>query len=119
MNMDLRHALRIYQFAERLKSELIIGNNLIQETSMMEDNVSGGKKILTAYLNAVLLEANLAVNTAHSPFFVDVARKVGLAVDETDLANFSGASRAVTEALALSTSAAGEAAQVLIDNEML
>ncbi|MFQ6107022.1 MAG: hypothetical protein ACE5QF_05490 [Thermoplasmata archaeon] len=117
--MDLRHAIRVYQFAERLKSELIIANSLIQETSSMREEISGGKRILTSYLNAVLMEANLAVNTAQSPFFETIAEKVGLAIGQVDLSDYSEASKATTEALTFSTSAAGEAAQVLIDRNML
>lgn len=119
MSMDLRHAIRIYQFAERLKSELIIANNLIQETSTLTQEISGGKRILISYLNAVLMEANLAVNTAQSPFFQSIAEQLGLALNEIDMSNFSEATRATTEALTLSTSAAGEAAQVLMDNNVL
>jgi hypothetical protein len=117
--MDLRHAIRIYQFAERLKSELIIANNLIQETSSLTQEISGGKKILASYLNAVLLEANLAVNTAQSPFFETIAEKLGVAVSEIDMSNFSEAEKATTDALTMSTSAAGEAAQVLMSNDVL
>ena len=117
--MDMRHAIRIYQFAERLKSELIIANNLIQETSAMGENIGGGRRILTSYLNAVLLEANLAVNTAQSPAFEAIAEKVGQAVGQIDRSNYAEASKVTTEALTLSTSAAGEAAQVLIEKNML
>ncbi len=117
--MDLRHAIRIYQFAERLKSELIIANNLIQETSTLEQEISGGKRILTSYVNAVLMEANLAVNTTQSPFFGTIAEKLGLALSEIDMSNFSEATKATTEALTLSTSAAGEAAQILLENNVL
>ena len=117
--MDLRHAIRTYQFAERLKSELIIANNLIQETSTLEQEISGGKRILTSYVNAVLLEANLAVNTTQSPFFGTIAEKLGLALGEIDMSNFSEATKATTEALTLSTSAAGQAAQVLLENNVL
>lgn len=117
--MDMRHAIRIYQFAERLKSELIIANNLIQETSAMGENMGGGRTILTSYLNAVLLEANLAVNTAQSPAFESIAEKVGEAVGQIDRSNYAEASRIATEALTLSTGAASEAAQILIEKNML
>lgn len=117
--MDLRHAIRVYQFAERLKSELIIANNLIQEVSLIRDESPGGKRILLAYLNAIHLEADLAVNTTKSHFFSSVAQNIGLAANQVDLMNFPEASKATTEALTLSTSAAGEAAQILIENDLL
>ncbi|MFQ6127517.1 MAG: hypothetical protein ACE5QW_01230 [Thermoplasmata archaeon] len=116
--MDPKEAIRVYQFAERLKSELIIANNLIQETSLMKDEVSGGKRILLAYMNAVLGEANLAVNAAQSPLFESIAQKIGLAVEKIGHSDFSDASKVTTEALTFSTSAAGKAAQILNENDL-
>jgi len=117
--MDLRHAIRVYQFAERLKSELIIASNLIQEVSSIGDESPGGRKILLAYLSAIHMEADLAVNTTKSHHFASVAQNIGLAADQVNLLNFPEASKATTEALTLSTSAAGEAAQILIENNLL
>lgn len=118
-DMDLRHAIRVYQFAERLKSELIIANNLIQEVSTIGDESPGGRRVLLAYLGAVHMEADLAVNTTKSQHFASIAQNIATAADFVNLLNFPEASKATTEALTSSTSAAGEAAQILIENNLL
>ncbi|MEG3055508.1 MAG: hypothetical protein RQM90_05110 [Methanoculleus sp.] len=56
--MDLKSAIRTYQFAERAKSELIIGSQLIM--ALIEFPIQekpGGKRMLLLLLHSIRSEA--------------------------------------------------------------
>lgn len=50
-----------YQYAERIKSELIIGSKMIMVVETLRDSeLEGAKKTLFAFLDALSAEANIA-----------------------------------------------------------
>ncbi|RZN38385.1 MAG: hypothetical protein EFT35_04865 [Methanophagales archaeon ANME-1-THS] len=52
-----------YQFAERLKSALIIGSKLLLITETLKENeLEGAKKVIFGFLDALSTEAGFALN---------------------------------------------------------
>ena len=61
--MNTKTAIHIYQYAERIKSELIIASGLLTRLDTMKgDERIGAEKMMTSFLEALCGEIRIAQN---------------------------------------------------------
>ncbi len=112
--MDLGTAVKNYQFGERAKSELIICSQLcIALTGFLENERSGGRRMLLMLMESVRNELQFAVHsTGHSEFKKAIdALNVAISLMESNQPD--QASEKIAAAISASTTPAQEAWQVL------
>jgi hypothetical protein len=117
---NVREAIICFQFAERIKSELIIAAKLFREIGELKgDELAGGKKILLPFLEALLGEINLANNILKQQNFTEAGVKVEEAIKKTRSDEYSEAMRRVSEAISRVTTSGGSALQMLKQKGLL
>ncbi len=112
---DPKDLIRKLEFSEKVKSEVSIANQLLEQViGLKDDEFTGGKKILDAYLNAVLIEIKLAQNVLGSKVvFSKTSRKLTEAIGRINLAEFSEARQCFSEALTDTTTSCAESLEAL------
>ena len=77
--MDIRDAVISFQYAERIKSGLIIASKLVDEVAAMDkEERKGAIKLLIHFMNALLGEIRIAYNASQLNFF----KEAGLNLEE-------------------------------------
>jgi len=118
--MDLKTAIRTYQFAERAKSELIMGSHLT--TALVEFPIQekpGGKRVLLMMLEAIRTELEFAQrDTGHKEFkkAIDHLNEAISLVESMDLGS---AAERIGRAISAATTAAQEAWDTLKEHGLL
>lgn len=112
---DPKDLIRKFEFSEKVKSEVSIANQLVEQLiGLKDDEFTGGKKIVGAYLNAVLLEIRLAQNVLGSKvIFSKTSRKLTEAIGRIDLKEFDEARQCFSEALTDTTTSCAESLEAL------
>ena len=111
---DVREAIICFQFSERIKSELIIAARLLRKTDELEsDELSGGKRILLSFLEALLGEINLANNILRQQNIREASLKVEGAVERVRSDEYSEATKHVSEAISCITTSGQYAMEIL------
>ncbi|MDD1721447.1 MAG: hypothetical protein LUP95_05615 [Euryarchaeota archaeon] len=112
---DPKDLIRKFEFSEKVKSEVSIANQLVEQLiGLKDDEFAGGKKIVGAYLNAVLLEIRLAQNVLGSKvIFSKTSRKLTEAIGRIDLKEFDEARQCFSEALTDTTTSCVESLEAL------
>ena len=74
--MDTRKAIFDFQYSEKMKSGLVIGTNLLEQLVALkgEGELSGGRKVLTWYLEGLLRELRIAQNVIGMDHYVNLER---------------------------------------------
>ncbi|MDV2481827.1 hypothetical protein F8E02_07360 [Methanoculleus sp. Wushi-C6] len=118
--MDLKTAIRTYQFAERAKSELIVGSHLT--TALIQFPVQekpGGKRMLLMVLESIRSELEFAHgDTGHSEFRKAIDH-LNEAISLTESMELGAASERMSRAVSAATTAAQEAWEMLKEHELL
>ncbi len=112
---DPKDLIRKFEFSEKVKSEVSIANQLLEQLiGLKDDEFTGAKKIIDAYLNAVLLEIRLAQNVLGSKVvFSKTSRKLTEAIGRIDLKEFNDARQCFSEALTDTTTSCAESLEAL------
>jgi len=104
----------IFHYAEKIKSNLILTANLVEILSSMRDEeIAGGEKLLVAYLNALIREVNIASNASGVQGFQSVNAKLEEAIEQTKQHNYSNVMKLVSEAISSTTTSGNKAAEAL------
>lgn len=120
MEAEVRQALKEFQYAERLKSELIIGFKMLERLEGLNpEHFAGGEKILTTFFEALLTEIRIAHNATNLKNFAEADKKMMQAIGRINLHDYSEAERCISEALTAITSACHGSMQVLVDRDMI
>ncbi|MEM2925055.1 MAG: hypothetical protein QXJ68_05140 [Methanocellales archaeon] len=120
MEAELKQALKEFQYAERLKSELIIGFKLLERLEGLNpEHIPGGEKILTAFLEALLTEIRIAHNATNLKNFAEADKKIMQALGRISLRDYYEAERCISEALTFITSACHGSLQILVDKDLI
>jgi len=78
--LDIRDAITSFQYAERIKSGLIIASKLVDEVAAMDkEERKGARKLLIHFMNALLGEIRIAYNAAQLNFF----KEAGLGLERS------------------------------------
>ncbi|MEM0313781.1 MAG: hypothetical protein QXQ41_04455 [Candidatus Bathyarchaeia archaeon] len=114
---EVKKAIITFNYAEKIKSSLIIASGLIEQLGEINDSErAGAEKLLYAYFNALATEVNMAANATKLDGFRGIALKLEEAMKQVKERNYAGASRLISEAISLTTTQGSPSAKML--NEM-
>jgi hypothetical protein len=120
VNMDLKTAVKSYQFGERAKSELIVSSQLcIALTSFSDQDKAGGRRMLLLLVEAVRSELQFAFRSTGQADFNKAITALNDAISLIEGDHPEQASQKIAQAISASTTPAANAWQVLSDNGLL
>jgi len=118
--MDTRKTIIIYQFSERIKSELIIASQLLAVLDGCEgDEFSGAQKMICTYLEAVIGEIGIAQAFERSVNFVGAERKVREAIGKVKLNEREDVSLCISNAISYVTTVCQASMEALMAEKLL
>jgi len=117
---EIKRAIIIFHYAEKIKSNLILTFSLLEVLNTMKDEeMVGAEKLLVAYLNALIREVNIAANASEVQGFQDVSAKLDEAVEQTRQHNYANAMKLVSEAISITTTNGNKAAETLKEKDLI
>ena len=118
--LEVRKAIVIFHYAEKIKSNLILTASLLEVLSGMRDEkIAGAEKLMVAYFNALIREVNIAANASRIEGFRDVSAKLEKAIMQTEQHNYASAVKLVSEAISIATTNANQAAETLKEKDLI
>ncbi|PKL65581.1 MAG: hypothetical protein CVV32_03745 [Methanomicrobiales archaeon HGW-Methanomicrobiales-3] len=118
--MDLKTAVKSYQFGERAKSELIVSSQLcLALTGFAEGEKAGGKRMLLLLLESVRSELQFAQNSTGQNEFGNAVTSLNDAISLLEGNQPEQASQKIAAAISASTTPAQNAWQVLSEHGFL
>ena len=118
--MNTRKAILTYQYAERIKSELIIASNLLAAMDSLEGNERlGAEKMMVLFLEALTGEIRIAQHVERSMNFIGAERKIMEAMGKIKLQERSEINQCISEALSLVTTCSSGAMKVLMSQQLI
>ena len=118
--MDTRKTIIIYQFAERIKSELIIASHLMAVLEGLQgEEFSGAQKMMTTYLEAVIGEIGIAQGFEKSVNFIGAEIKVREAIGKVKLDERDGVNLCLSHAISLITTSCQASMEALMAEKLL
>ena len=115
-----KKAIIIFQYVERIKSELIIGSKLLEELQNMEESdCVGAERVLLFYLDMVRAEIEIAQQVSGLPKFADVQASVDLAFRSVKSHEYLEAIKHISQAISLATTSRQDSAQQLHDKGLI
>ncbi|RXE56016.1 hypothetical protein ABH15_07390 [Methanoculleus taiwanensis] len=118
--MDPKTAVKSYQFAERAKSELIVGSQLT--LALMDFKGSekpGGKRMLVMVLESIRSELEFAYGSTGQMDFKRAIDHISQAIGMVESMDLGAASNTISQAVSAVTTSAQEAWQVLKEHELI
>jgi hypothetical protein len=120
VSMDLKTAVRSYQFGEKAKSELIMVSQFcIALTGFSETERAGGRRMLLMQMEATRNELQFAFKSTGQTEFSKAINALSEAISLLESNQFDLASQKVAVAISASTTPAQEAWQVLSEHGLL
>jgi hypothetical protein len=118
--MDIKTAVKSYQFAERAKSELIICSQLtIALAGFPDHEKAGARRMLGMFLESVRAELEFALRDTGKAEFRKAIGLISEAISQVESDQYGSASLKLSESISAATTAAQGAWQVLSDNGLL
>ena len=120
LNMDLKAAIKNYQFADRAKSELIVCSQLVTALgSFPENERAGGRRMLIMSMEAVRAELQMALRSTEQSGFRRSTDLLSEAISLVESEQYGSASLRISEAVTGSTTVAQASWQVLNEHGLL
>lgn len=117
---EVKRAIVCFQYAERIKSELILAAKLLERISALSgDELSGASKLYSFFLEALEGEINIARNVLGLEDFKKAGRKVGEAADKAHYLQYEEAMSLLSDAMSSITTSGQKAAEVLKEKGLL
>jgi len=118
--MDLRTAVKSYQFAERAKSELIVCSQLTTALAGFPDTERpGARRMLIMVLESVRSELEFAYRGTEQMEFRKAIGLMSEAISLIESDSYGSATLKLSEAISSATTAAQGAWQVLSENGLI
>jgi len=118
--LDVRDAVISFQYAERIKSGLIIASKLVDEVAAMDDEErKGARKLLIHFMNALLGEIRIAYNASQLNFFKEAGLILEEGIENIRSEKYEEALRSISYAISSATTGGEIAANILRKNEIL
>ena len=118
--MNTREAILDLQYAEKMKSGLIIGTGLLDQlASLNGEELSGGKKTLIWYLEGLLREIRIAENVLGRGHYGDLERKVMEVIGRVQMSQFEDALRSFSEAISSATTSCQTSMSFLVEKRLI
>ncbi|MGZ4891659.1 MAG: hypothetical protein ACXV2B_05300, partial [Halobacteriota archaeon] len=113
--------IRKFEYAEKLKSEVSIANQLLEKVvGLKDDELIGGQKVVEAYLNSLMMEIKLAQNVLGSKvIFARTTRKLTEAIGRINLREYDEARLCFSDALTDVTTSCAESFDALAKLKLL
>ena len=112
--MNVKEAIVSFQYAERIKSGLIVASKLIDEVYRMPENERlGAEKLLISFMSALNGEIKIAYNVSHLQSFMDASLRVEKGVENIRSKKFNEAIRNISQAISLTTTEGQRAIKIL------
>ncbi|MFA7562403.1 MAG: hypothetical protein WCY70_03085 [Methanoculleus sp.] len=118
--MDLKTAIKTYQFAERAKSELIVGSQLT--TALIQfplQEKPGGKRMLLMVLQSIRSELEFAYGDTEQREFKKAVEHLSEAISLAESMDLGAASDRMAKAVSAATTAAQAAWDTLKEHELI
>jgi hypothetical protein len=117
---DVKEAILRFQYAEKLKSGLIIGMRLLNHVVTLKgDELSGGKKALVWYLEGLSGELQIAGNVLGTDEWNSLERKLNELMGRIELLQFAEALSAFSEAISLATTSCQSSMNFLMEKHLI
>jgi hypothetical protein len=118
--MNTREAILDLQYAEKMKSGLIIGTGILDQlVSLKGEELSGGKKVLIWYLEGLLREIRIAENVLGKGHYGDLERKVMEVIGRVQMSQFQDALRSFSEAISSATTSCQTSMSFLVEKRLI
>ncbi|HOB18338.1 MAG TPA: hypothetical protein PKK74_06560 [Candidatus Methanoculleus thermohydrogenotrophicum] len=118
--MDLKTAIRTYQFAERAKSELIVASQLTAALIQFPiQEKPGGKRMLLLLLGSIRSELEFAYGDTERREFRKAIDHLNEVISLTESMELGAASERIGKAVSAVTTAAQAAWDMLKEHELL
>ncbi len=118
--MDLKTAVKTFQFAERAKSELIICSQLVTALAGFPDNErAGAKRMLIMVMESVRAELQFAYRGTELRDFQKAVDLMNEGISYTESDQFGSAGLRLSESVSATTTAAQAAWQVLSEHGLI
>jgi len=118
--MDSRKSILVYQYSERIKSELIIASELLAKMGTLKgEQRMGAERMMISYLGALVREIRIAQNMERSVNFVGAEKKIIEAIGRVKTAEFAEINRCISEALSMITTLCQASMEALEDKDLI
>ena len=109
-----------FQYAERVKSELVIAAKMVDSLGQLTgDELKGASKLYSFFLTALEGETNIALNVVGRTEFETAADRIREAAEKIGFGQYDEAMRLLSEAISHVASVGQWAMQTLKDNHLL
>lgn len=117
---EVKKAIIVFHYAEKIKSNLILTTSLLEVLSNMRDEeIAGAEKLLVAYFKALVQEVNIAANASGVSGFQNVSAKLEEAIEQIKEHNYTNMMKLVSEAISIATTNGNKAAEILKENNLI
>lgn len=117
---EVKEAILRFQYAEKLKSGLIIGMGLLNHVVTLKgDELSGGKKAMVWYLEGLSGELRIAGNVLGTDEWDSLERKLEELMGRIELLQFAEALSAFSEAISLATTSCQSSMNFLMEKHLI
>jgi len=119
--VEVKRALMVFNYAERLKSSLMIAWSMLGTLSQIKEEaeLAGAEKVLFAYFNALISEVNIAANASKTEGFRRIAESIEEVVKCVRRRDIPAAERLVAEAISMATTQGDWAAHKLAEKNLI
>jgi len=116
----VKKAIIRFQYTERIKSELIIAANLLEEISELKnDELAGAEKLMSSFLRALQSEIRIAHSVLQMQNFKDAGDKVAKVAESVSSHEYAEATKRISEAISRVTTGGQQAIQLLEEKGLL
>ncbi len=117
--MDLKEAVLLYQYGEKIKSELIIASKMLASLSTFQaEEKLGGQKLMNSFLEALLGEIRIAQGSIKSEQLTEAEAMVTESIGRLKISESTEAHRCISRAISAVTTSLDRAARVLEENAL-
>jgi cell division FtsZ-interacting protein ZapD len=118
--LDKKDAIFSYQYGEKIKSCLIIATKLLDRmTGMTGEKILGAQELFKAYLEFLMLEIRIAINTAKVEPLAEAEKKLQEVIKNVEIGEFSQVIKLLSEALSKATTCCQRAMTTLKDEKLI
>ena len=118
--MDTKKAILVYQYSERIKSELIIASVLVSTMEALEgEELNGAEKLMTSFFEALIGEIRIAQHVEKSMNLIGAEKKIMEAIEKIKQFERTEINRCISDALSLITTSCQRAMEVLISEKLI
>ena len=117
--MDLKTAITTYQFAERAKSELIVGSQLTTALIVPLQEKPGGKRMLLMVLESIRSEIMFAYGNTELTEFKKAVNHLNEAISLVESMDLGSAAERLSKAISAVTTAAQAAWETLQEHDLV